>query len=505
MRCNGGEEHHVEFNKWYAAQGNCIVEILAGERGIDLRLEVAGESSQALNDLSKDYPRWERFVTYKGLQVRVTGDARSTREPLLTNAEIIVLALAVVLLAMGAGWLLLQRRNSRHAAVEEPVTTSIRTGNALANQPVEVLPTAKGAPAGPKGLPPKVPAAERTKDELKELRHSIRWLEQGLQKLEANQRSIQVEIDRSLERFLQAVEEEFASGLNEAIRKNLELNKDTHKQIAEFHDRLQRLELQLKRLNEDGRRGLRELLAAIPLQVLDRENVTTAPDQVTLATQLDRAVTRCLSEGTANSVLVRNFLERLSRLEVAVRKFQEVARIDGQQAESKLRPLEEDIALIRKELEALSDLDANKSLRLLFAIDFATHEGARRTVGDAIAAGLEREIVKLSNLNEYYERRLILIAGRAAAECADFADSRLDPERSRSEIQAAVRQVLEAGDIEEIIPHRNDEFRALEHHVLQLVRRSLPSDRSGAVASVLARGLKYGGHVIRKASVLIFE
>jgi molecular chaperone GrpE (heat shock protein) len=497
--CDGQPQRQIPSGMWFEISGKCIIEASPADTRPELTLEVASETSADLADMSKDYPGWKDFESRRPYQVRVLSGSRPPWE------LIILAGLAFLLLAAAVGWLLLRGRVACHERMEREPTES---PSWYRFQPTSrtARPTTTGGRLSDRTEPPRADAISATaKEEIRELRDSIQWQEQALKLLESNQRNMRTDVERMLGRFLQAVEQEFASSLKEAIRVVRELQHGFHGQVSELHDRLQRLELQLQQVQDYKRKGLRELLEVIPHTILDSPGGTGAPDGSTLATQLEQALARYFSSSSPSRDSMQRFLERTDRLQHAVMRFRQVASGAGHDAENQLHPVSEEIARMHQELADLINSAKEQRLRLTCTIDFATHEASRQDLAEAIAAGLEREIVKLNDLEEYYEKQFILMAARAAAECADLADSRLDPERSRSEIQNALRQVFQAGDIIEIAPQKNEEFRAVEHMMLQLVRRSSPSDRSGAVASLLGRGLKHGGHVIRKATVLVFD
>jgi hypothetical protein len=497
--CDGPPQRQIPYGMWFEISGKCIIEANPSDTRPELTLEVASETSAELADKSKDYPGWKDFESERPYEVRVLSRLRPPWELIL------LAGLVFLLLASAVGWLLLRGRVVRRERMEREPAESPRW-YPLQPTPRTARPSTTGARMSDRTEPPRADAiSAAAKDKIEELRDSVQRQEQALKLLESNQRNMRTDVERMLARFLQAVEQEFASNLKEAIRLVREVQNGFHTQVSELHDRLQRLELQLQQVQDYKRKRLRELLEVIPHTILDSPGGTGAPHGSTLATQLEQALARYFSSSSPSRDSMQRLLERTDRLQHAVVRFRQAASGAGQDAENKLHSVSEEIARMQQELADLINSAEQRRLRLTFAIDFATHEANRQGLAEAIAAGLEREIVKLNDLDEYYEKQFILMAARAAAECADLTDFRLDPERSRSEIQDALRQVFQAGDITEIAPQKNEEFRAVEHMMLQLVRRSSPSDRSGAIASLLGRGLKHGGHVIRKATVLVFE
>jgi hypothetical protein len=144
-------------------------------------------------------------------------------------------------------------------------------------------------------------------------------------------------------------------------------------------------------------------------------------------------------------------------------------------------------------------------VRLRFAIDVPAYETARQTIIDALADGLNNQIEKLQNPRHHFRYRLEQLATTGAMYIADVCDKELDPKRENEEMQTLLGSLFQAAGLEEIAPKRNEVFRPAEHSVVQLIPGRSTQDGSQTVAQLVARGFRYKGNLLRKASVMLFR
>jgi hypothetical protein len=121
-----------------------------------------------------------------------------------------------------------------------------------------------------------------------------------------------------------------------------------------------------------------------------------------------------------------------------------------------------------------------------------------------LAAALTRETLKLGDPEGYYLKRLGALRAHACVAGIDLADLDVDTERRNVGLQQALAKLLQTLGMTPIDPQQNEKLQAVEHQVVQFVRR-VPGVQPGVIAHTMARGLQRGGEVIRKASVLLYE
>jgi hypothetical protein len=265
--------------------------------------------------------------------------------------------------------------------------------------------------------------------------------------------------------------------------------------------RLEALEADLKGLRAESSKGLSNLLQALPREALAGLSVSDQAGS-DLAQKLEQAVARYLREEQPCARSLEAYTQQVGTLRSAIKQFMQIASESAAgQADPRLDPLDRDLDLIAQELAGFTRQGTDKRFRLLFAVDFS----ARQTLTEGIAAGLQREIVKLDNLDDYYTKRIGMLSAQVAAECADLADSVLDPQRAKPDVKSALQTVFTVAGVEEIAPRRNDPFLGTDHAMFQMIRRSSAVDRSGAVAQTVSRGLRQRDRVVRKATVTLFE
>jgi hypothetical protein len=338
---------------------------------------------------------------------------------------------------------------------------------------------------------------------LEELQDSVKALESYCKGLGREHEKLRTDVTRELSTYVDHCQKAAESAIRSVAEEILRMANEARAENTRMAGRVRVLETQLSGMEAKGREGLVRLLEVLPRTVLD---ASESLGNGALARKLEEAVGRYLREQQPPAVTVGEHLARASAVLEAMSRLQTLAAAPiPEEAAARLASIAGDLQLIRDELAAFDQRGGDKRLRLLFAVDFSTHEAARQSLTQTIAAGLEREIVKLDSFDEYYAKRIGMLAAQAAAECADLADAQLDPLHSISSVQTALASVLRACDVEEIAPRRNDPFLATDHTILQIIRCRSTADRNGAVAQLVSRGLRQGGRVVRKATVVLFE
>jgi len=266
--------------------------------------------------------------------------------------------------------------------------------------------------------------------------------------------------------------------------------------------RLGCLEKALANLEANASSELKNLLAMLP--ALSSLQGGTGNDGRTQLTQkINEALESYIARSAPNAETLAPVSTKIQLIRSAVDKFwRETSALNSERSEAKLGPAVADLKRLHGEMESAVQLA--RVQRFGFVVDISTLPGSRQTLGDGIAAALQREIIKLENPAEYYSKRLDLVGCRVCSDSADLVDTQLDIDRRNSTLQGALQNLFAAAGFSDISPAQHDMFVGTEQSVVQIARRG-PEDRAGTVARLLTRGLRLDGQVIRKASVILYQ
>ena len=419
---------------------------------------------------------------------------QSTFDRLLASSAY---GLGAVLLLAGAGlgvFLLARRRRDGYGRELRRVNQDPSHTSAVSQPRPPILRTSAAAP-------PPASVQYASQSDLETLSQSLQNVDKNFWNLVNVQKRQNSELGTQLSQFVErcqtAAEEAVERAAISALRAAGEATKETER----MRRRLEALEADLKGLRAESSKGLSNLLQALPREALAGLSVSDQAGS-DLAQKLEQAVARYLREEQPCARSLEAYTQQVGTLRSAIKQFMQIASESAAgQADPRLDPLDRDLDLIAQELAGFTRQGTDKRFRLLFAVDFS----ARQTLTEGIAAGLQREIVKLDNLDDYYTKRIGMLSAQVAAECADLADSVLDPQRAKPDVKSALQTVFTVAGVEEIAPRRNDPFLGTDHAMFQMIRRSSAVDRSGAVAQTVSRGLRQRDRVVRKATVTLFE
>lgn len=163
------------------------------------------------------------------------------------------------------------------------------------------------------------------------------------------------------------------------------------------------------------------------------------------------------------------------------------------------------IGQLHNELLDWRSQQGQQRLKLRFMVEVPTYEGARRTIMDALATGLEDQIKKLQDSNGHFQYRFDQLATTGATYVTDLCDKELDRARTDAEIQNSLAELFKAAGLEEIAPKKHDAFRPSEQSVVQLIPGRSGQERSQTVAQLVTRGFRYKNNLVRKASVMLYR
>lgn len=341
--------------------------------------------------------------------------------------------------------------------------------------------------------------------DLGEVWSELKWLEDAIRSLDAAHRSVGHDIERMLDRHLQQVEAVIDDRISTSETSATALVGSVQSELGELRGRLLELQDRLESVQTDGASRLAHGLALLTGHGLGRVDAKKQQLGPVLAVQLERALQDFVKQSIPSDEEISRRLEKVARLNEAVAGFQVAAESMGASFDGRLQQVVEECRSLVSDLETIGASLKKRTLTVRFVLDVPLEGDLSAALADGTASSFQREIQRVNDVGRYFELRWKMVSARAAAECADFADSRLDPRRQRPDLQDALQRIFAAAEITEIAPSRNDDFRAVEHTLVRVTRRSKPDDRSQAVAELLARGFRQGSRIIRKASVILFD
>jgi len=269
--------------------------------------------------------------------------------------------------------------------------------------------------------------------------------------------------------------------------------------ITAVQNELQRHSQVLDQLSGRASENLVTLLKALP-----RDYLGSAAGQDT-AKLLDLAV----SDFFAQSVPPRDGLkpnkERTQALDRAIGNLHDQIAPQFPDSTQRLKPLIDQARQIQSEIDDLERVAGTNRMQLRFEVEFYASKANREGLMSGIATGLKNQIQKVEKPIEYFDRRCRALAAAAAQTTSDFLDANVDVKRTDARIQELLLDVLNAAAIEQIAPAPNDEFRASEHAVVQVMPRAGGAGGTPLVARLVSRGFRQGSQIVRKASVILYE
>ena len=269
--------------------------------------------------------------------------------------------------------------------------------------------------------------------------------------------------------------------------------------MAAVQSDLQRHSEALEQFRANASQNLAALLTALPQGYL----ASGAGEDT--AKLLDRAV----SDFFAQSVPPRDGLkpnkERTQALERAIGNLQDGIAPQFPDATERLKPLIDQARQLQSEIEDLLQITSTNRMRLRFEVEFYASKANREGLMSGIATGIKNQILKVEKPIEYFDRRFRALAAAAAQTASDFLDANVDLKRSDIRIQGLLQDVVSTASLEQIAPAPNDEFRASEHAVVQVMPRPGGAGSAPSVARLVSRGFRQGSQIVRKASVILYE
>ncbi|MCX6930805.1 MAG: hypothetical protein NT154_47520, partial [Verrucomicrobia bacterium] len=310
-----------------------------------------------------------------------------------------------------------------------------------------------------------------------------------------------------VETFLKGLSHQVQGACQTAINDALKDARAEHTgilgRIEMLEDSVHSGESHLSAMENKASAEFQALLSSLPRLVLNAgaDGDFAEAEKSMVAKRIEDAISNYLQSAGPPEDSLRSLSQRAEALQQALEGFRDALASPP----PLIVPILRDIREAREEIEGLLADRTDRRLHLRFSIDFSTLRSSTRSLTEDIADGLKRQIVKLENLSEYFERRLTNSATLAASTAIDVADGQADPERRSAKLQEAITALLAAGEIQEIAPLRNEPFSAVDHMMLQRTRRANALDKPQAVARLVTRGIVHRGQILRKATVVIFE
>jgi hypothetical protein len=188
-----------------------------------------------------------------------------------------------------------------------------------------------------------------------------------------------------------------------------------------------------------------------------------------------------------------------------------VARVESLKPEAaeEARPHERRAAALAAELAGLqSQLQTRRAtVETTLRVPVSLHAGARQSFLDELGRGIRREVDKLSDPLSHFAGELKRLASAAVIPLVDICDKKVAPPGARSELEAALNNLLAQAGLLPILPRPGEPFRAAEHDFV----RTVPAGpgKSMCVAQVVTRGFYHeqpdGKTLLRKAGVTVYR
>lgn len=178
--------------------------------------------------------------------------------------------------------------------------------------------------------------------------------------------------------------------------------------------------------------------------------------------------------------------------------------VDGQ-AEGKLGPFLQRAREIAAELRQLQDGLNSRELNVKLDTTVPIGQGAREPFLERLSRAVRREVDKLRNPREHYERKLDLFVKGDILNVVDICDKEVTKPGANADAEAGLRTLFETAGLKQILPKKDDPFKPAEQDVIQMVSGGT-SDR---IARVVSRGFYYQNdgreQLVRKACVDVYR
>jgi len=393
-------------------------------------------------------------------------------------------------------------------ATSSPISTPTSTRLAAPSPTIGAEMPAPSVSLPPSSSSPSTEQIAALRGEVKELAQTIEHFSQGIERLSqdlefvktrigqfASQQGL-AEAEETIRREVKQVADKI-SGMPTPERLTRQFGL-LHQEVNAFEEKLAKQEEIIKKLSA----GASEKLAAL-LKVLPEDYLRAAAGQ-DAAKLLDQAVSDFFVQSVPARDGLKQCKERARAFAGSIDRLLSGLSSDYPEIEERMSPLLDQARRVQEEAEDLLSAAASR-MRLRFDVEFYASKANRERLIDGIASGLKKQIVRIAKPMEYFDHRLLSLAAATAQAASDFLDANVDPQRGNARVQGLLKDLLGAGGLEQIAPAPNEEFRAAEHAVVQMVPRPGGPGGTPSVARLVARGFRRDKEVLRKASVILYE
>jgi hypothetical protein len=228
-------------------------------------------------------------------------------------------------------------------------------------------------------------------------------------------------------------------------------------------------------------------------------------EQALIAQKLDEELTRFFRQAVPprDGLITRR--DRSRRLQHLANQLVEKFGSSGlEEGDQRLAPGIRETSSIDREISGLVGDSQSQRLTLDFQVDMSSSTASRELLGDALATGLRRQIQKLSDPLDHFDRRIEAVSLSLAQSAADLIDIKADMIRRDSTLQTCFEALVKEAGLEVLDPEPGTDYLPAEHNIVQMIPRTLDA-RSRQVARTATRGFRRAGSVVRKASVILYE
>jgi molecular chaperone GrpE (heat shock protein) len=350
-------------------------------------------------------------------------------------------------------------------------------------------------------------SAAITDDRFRTFSADLTGLQTQIQRTNARQDTISADIStRASQQDMAALKQmldQRMKGLDDALSSLQSSQNGTLKHLNQnltaLRSELQRHSEALDQISGGASEKLVALLSALP-----QDYLTTGTGQDT-AKLLDLAVSDFFAQPVPSRDGLKQNKERTQALERAIGNLHDQIAPQFPDSTERLKPFLDQARQLLSEIDDLLQISGTNRMRLRFEVEFYASKANREGLISGIATGIKNQIQKVEKPIEYFDRRFRALAAAAAQTASDFLDANVDLKRCDTRIQGLLQDVLSAASLEQIAPAPNDEFRAAEHAVVQVMPRPGGAGGAPSVARLVSRGFRQGSQIVRKASVILYE
>lgn len=316
-----------------------------------------------------------------------------------------------------------------------------------------------------------------------------------LMNLDARTQAVEARIEQVVESYIVMLRESAAETQNRIV----EMQNSTSRRLHDVEGRVDDTEERLADHLSGQSSKLQDLFKDLP--TLANLSVTARVLDKSALSQLEGQLISAVKQSALSNTQQESLQADSRSLIDALRTFVPIAtRISREKTKKRLERLVTSVELLDNELATLGQLAGAQKYGFFVEMSLVD----KNPLASDITAALQRELTKLNDPEGYYLKRLAAARAQVSVAAIDLTDLDLDSERRNTVLQEALGVLLRSLGMTEIDPGHNEKLQASDHQVLQFARRESGAF-PGTVAHTMARGIRRGGEVVRKASVLVYD